>query len=69
MSGEKSFAPTEKRKRDAAQKGDILRSREVERGVSNWEYTEIGSGLQAGDRVVSSVDREGVADGVAAIEE
>ncbi len=29
MSGEKSFAPTEKRKRDAAQKGDVLRSREV----------------------------------------
>jgi HlyD family secretion protein len=47
----------------------ILRSREVERGVSNWEYTEIRSGLKAGDRVVISVDREGVADGVAAIEE
>jgi flagellar biosynthesis protein FlhB len=27
--GEKSFAPTEKRKRDAAQKGDVLRSREL----------------------------------------
>jgi len=47
----------------------ILRSREVERGVSNWEYTEIRSGLKAGDRVVSSVDREGVADGVAAVEQ
>ncbi|AIT80633.1 MULTISPECIES: flagellar biosynthesis protein FlhB [Novosphingobium] len=29
QSGEKSFAPTEKRKRDAAQKGDVLRSREL----------------------------------------
>ncbi len=29
MSGEKTFAPTEKRLRDAAQKGDILRSREL----------------------------------------
>lgn len=28
-SGEKSFEPTEKRKRDAAEKGDVLRSREV----------------------------------------
>lgn len=28
-SGEKSFAPTEKRKRDAALKGDVLRSREL----------------------------------------
>ena len=28
-SGEKSFAPTEKRRRDAAQKGDVLRSREL----------------------------------------
>lgn len=29
QSGEKSFAPTAKRKRDAAQKGDVLRSREL----------------------------------------
>lgn len=29
QSGEKNFAPTEKRKRDAAQKGDVLRSREL----------------------------------------
>ncbi|MCJ2183252.1 flagellar type III secretion system protein FlhB [Novosphingobium sp. 1949] len=27
--GEKSFAPTQKRKRDAAQKGDVIRSREL----------------------------------------
>lgn len=29
MSGEKTFAPTDKRKRDAALKGDVLRSREL----------------------------------------
>lgn len=29
QSGEKSFAPSEKRKRDAAQKGDVIRSREL----------------------------------------
>lgn len=34
MSGEKSFAPTEKRLRDAAQKGDILRSRELATSVA-----------------------------------
>ena len=34
MSGEKSFAPTEKRKRDAAQKGDVLRSREVATAIA-----------------------------------
>jgi HlyD family secretion protein len=47
----------------------ILHARDVERGVSNWEYTEIRSGLKSGDRVVTSIDRAGVADGVAAIEE
>lgn len=29
MSGEKTFAPTEKRRRDAARKGDVLRSRDL----------------------------------------
>ncbi|SFF76239.1 flagellar biosynthetic protein FlhB [Novosphingobium sp. CF614] len=32
--GEKSFAPTEKRKRDAAQKGDVIRSRELATAAS-----------------------------------
>jgi flagellar biosynthesis protein FlhB len=34
MSGEKTFAPTEKRRRDAAQKGDVLRSRELGTAVA-----------------------------------
>lgn len=34
QSGEKSFAPTEKRRKDAAKKGDVLRSREVGTAVS-----------------------------------
>jgi flagellar biosynthetic protein FlhB len=34
QSGEKSFAPTEKRRKDAAGKGDVLRSREVATAVS-----------------------------------
>jgi HlyD family secretion protein len=40
-----------------------IAARSVELGISNWEYTEVLSGLTAGDRVVSSVDREGVVDG------
>jgi HlyD family secretion protein len=40
-----------------------IAARSVELGISNWEYTEISSGLAAGDRVVSSIDREGVVDG------
>lgn len=34
MSGEKTFAPTEKRRREASQKGDILRSREVATAIA-----------------------------------
>ncbi|MEE8542467.1 MAG: efflux RND transporter periplasmic adaptor subunit [Gammaproteobacteria bacterium] len=40
--------------------------REIEPGISNWEYTEITRGLRPGERVVSSIDREGVEDGAAA---
>lgn len=42
----------------------VLESRTVKLGVSNWEFTEIESGLKAGDRIVMSVDREGVHEGV-----
>lgn len=40
-----------------------IAARTVETGIANWEYTEILGGIAAGDRVVSSVDREGVANG------
>ncbi len=43
-----------------------LSRRTVQTGVANWEYTQILSGLSEGDRVVSSVDREGVVDGALA---
>jgi HlyD family secretion protein len=39
--------------------------RPVETGIANWEFTEILGGLTAGDRVVSSIDRDGVAAGAA----
>jgi len=47
----------------------ILRRREVTAGVANWEYTEVTAGLEEGDLVVLSVDREGVADGAPAARE
>jgi len=47
----------------------VLRSREITKGVANWEFTEVSAGLEAGELVVTSVDREGVADGVAAVRE
>ncbi len=37
-----------------------LESRRFEPGISNWRYTEVLSGLEQGERVVVSVDREGV---------
>lgn len=39
----------------------------VETGLGNWEYTEIKRGLDAGAKVIVSVDREGLADGARAV--
>jgi HlyD family secretion protein len=36
----------------------------VKVGLSNWQQTEILEGLQAGQQIVASIDREGLADGV-----
>ncbi|WP_028581228.1 efflux RND transporter periplasmic adaptor subunit [Desulfogranum japonicum] len=43
-----------------------LRKQEVATGLANWKETEIRSGVSAGELVVTSVDREGLADGVRA---
>ena len=43
-----------------------ISSRPVQTGIANWEFTEIVGGLTAGDKVVSSIDREGVRDGAVA---
>jgi HlyD family secretion protein len=40
-----------------------LHEKPVETGLSNWKYTEVLSGLTAGQQVVLSVDRDGVKDG------
>ena len=37
-----------------------LEERKVKTGLANWEYTEILEGLAAGDRIVTSLEKEGV---------
>ena len=37
-----------------------LAERKLQTGLANWEYTEVLEGLVAGDRVVTSLEREGV---------
>jgi HlyD family secretion protein len=43
-----------------------LHAKEVQTGLRNWEYVEITGGLSEGERVVTTVDREGLVDGAAA---
>ncbi|MGB4064948.1 MAG: efflux RND transporter periplasmic adaptor subunit [Azonexus sp.] len=37
-----------------------LEERLIKAGLANWEYTEIVEGLTAGERIVTSLDKEGV---------
>jgi len=46
-----------------------LEERKVETGLSNWEFTEVKSGLNRGDRVVTSLERGGVKAGAPAVED
>lgn len=41
-----------------------IEKREIEIGLNNWSFTEVLSGLQEGDTVVTSIGIEGLADGV-----
>lgn len=45
----------------------LLEDRRVETGLSNWSFTEVRSGLQSGDKIVLSVEREGVVAGAHAV--
>jgi HlyD family secretion protein len=47
--------------------GEALEEREVSTGLQNWSYTEITSGLKAGERVVVSLDRPEVVSGARAV--
>lgn len=43
--------------------GDQLRRQSVEVGIGNWSFTEIRSGLDAGQRVVRNPDRDDLVEG------
>lgn len=45
----------------------VIEERAIEKGVSNWEYAEIVSGLDGSELVILSIDREGVEAGAAAV--
>lgn len=47
----------------------LLVKTEFEPGMSNWDFTEVLSGLEEGDQVVTSVGKEGVEDGASAVAE
>ena len=40
--------------------GGKLEERKIKTGLANWEYTEVLEGLAAGDRIVTSLEKEGV---------
>ena len=41
-----------------------LEERKIKTGLANWEFTEVAEGLNAGERVVTSLERPGVKAGV-----
>ncbi len=45
----------------------VLEERKIETGLANWEFTEVKSGLARGDKVVTSLEREGVKAGARAV--
>ena len=46
-----------------------LEERQLDIGIANWAFTEVRSGLHEGERVVLSVEREGVTAGASAVED
>jgi HlyD family secretion protein len=46
---------------------DVIRERTIQSGLSNWEYTEVVSGLKPGEQVVVNVDRSGITDDARAV--
>ena len=47
----------------------LVKARPVKTGIANWQFSEITDGVTAGERIVLSVAREGVHDGVRAVVE
>ncbi len=48
--------------------GEVLDERELELGLRNWNFTEVVTGLEAGERVVISLEQAGLEDGREAVE-
>ncbi len=46
-----------------------LQAREIQTGLANWDVTEVLAGLKPGERVVLSLDRDGVEVGASAVAE
>jgi len=46
-----------------------LENKIIVKGISNWNFTEIVSGLNQGDKIVVSLDREGITDGATVVPE
>ena len=46
-----------------------LEARQVKPGLANWEHTEVLEGLASGDRIVLSLEKEGVKAGAKVVEE
>lgn len=44
-----------------------LQYRQTKVGLGNWQFTEIAAGVRAGDKVVTTIDRQGLADGVVVV--
>ena len=51
------------------QQDGMLVEREIEAGLNNWNFTEVLSGLQDGEKIVLSVNRDGVKPGIYAVSE
>ena len=45
----------------------VIKTREFKSGISNWNYTEVISGLKLNELVVTNVDTDGMKDNVAAV--
>ncbi len=41
----------------------VITEIEIRSGLSNWQYTEVKSGLDKGQQIVLSIDRDGLSDG------
>lgn len=47
----------------------VLREVELRLGLANWRWTEVLEGLSEGDRILASLEQDGLADGVAVVPE